>query len=441
MSRAIGYTLVILSCLFVAIKGDVSHLNQNNRYNGKRIYTIRLQRVETRPTPYPSAGYRPNREFNLPQERPLFPFGNQQDNNAGQQPSNSGFDNLSEPQPRPQLIYGAPLDETQSFAPANGNDGNNGFENSQGFNNLAEPQQFEFNGGQENNFNAGSTNNEAGFNNLPETQTQNEQQRPNLQQDFNNLEESQSPQPQQQPQPQPQFQQQPQPQFQQQPQPQFHQQPQPQPQFQPQSETQPQFQPQPQPQAQRPEYNYNSPARLKQLIIARLQQAQALAENQNQPQTLYATPRQQQQLQPQPQPQPQPQIQTQAETLAETQNQRLTVAKPASLTDNREERDEETAESALDIETTTKKEEDTPAQASTNNTAVTVNPTPTANGGVVTYYPATAFTYVQPFSAAYVAANHYQSIQPVSAAYTVGSAFLPQQYATFPQVPAQLQAW
>ena len=407
MSRAIGYTLVILSCLLVTIKGDVSHLNQNNRYNGKRIYTIRLQRVEARPTPYPSAGYRPNREFNLPQEQPLFPLGNQQDNNAAQQPSNSGFDNLSEPQPRPQLVYGAPLDETQSFGPSNGNGGNNGFENSQGFNNLAEPQQFEFNGGQENNFNAGSTNNEAGFNNLPETQTQNEQQRPNLQQDFNKLEESQ-PQPEQQPQPQPQFPQQ------------------PQSQFQPQSQPQPQFQPQPQ--AQRPEYNYNSPARLKQLIIARLQQAQALAENQNQPQALYATPRQQQQLQPQ----------TQA--LAETQNQRLTAVKPARLTDNREEREEETAESAVDIETTTKKE-DTPAQASTNNTAVAVNPTPTANGGVVTYYPATAFTYVQPFSAAYVAANHYQSIQPVSAAYTLGSAFLPQQYATFPQLPAQLQAW
>lgn len=388
MSFALNLFLAVLSSV-VFVQADVSHLGYS-RYSGPRVQTLRLQRLESNPTPYPAAGYRPNREFNLPRDQPLFPLSNQQ----GNRPQvNSGFDILSEPQ-RPQLVYGSPKQEQPRFPQQNRP------QNSNGFNSLAEPQQPDFveqsqfsgvnqrpqNNNNNNNFHNGFN---GGFNNLAEPQQP--QQNPDLiygapnaqdleaQTGFNNLAETQQPQ-----------------------------------------------------QPQRPQYNYNAPsARLREILVAHLKQAEQQLQQQS-----HAQGYRQSQLQSQSQQQQQfaPQTvysvpsQQQQQSQAESQTS-LAAQKPARLTDNREDREDESdvkaSETAVDIETTAKGD----GKKNANQTAST--PVATAATGLFNYYPAAAFSYVQPFSAAYV--------QP--AAYTVGSPFLPQQYALATAAPAQLQAW
>lgn len=353
MAFAFKVSLALLACACIAVQADVSHLGYS-RYNGPRVSPLRLQRLESAPTPYPAAGYRPHREFNLPREQPLFPLNNQQGN--GKPQVSSGSDVLSEPitPQRPQLVYGAPEPRfPQQTRPQNFN----------GFNNLAEPQaQPEFveqadlaqGQNQNNGFNNNNdfpqtqpSSNNNGFNNLaepqqPQQQGQGNNNNNNFNSGFNNLAEPQE---------------------------------RPEltygaPDFQEQQQTQSGSDVLSEPQ-QRPQYNYNAPsAKLRQLLVARLQQAQRLeqqleqqqkqadrqayrysqAQQQsqaqaqrltNQPQTLYSAP-------------PQRQQQTQTQSQSQTQSSRLTAQKPARLTSNREETEEEdakTSETVVDIET------------------------------------------------------------------------------------------
>lgn len=414
MAFAFKLCVAILSCVLY-VQADVSHLGYS-RYTGQRVQPLRLQRLESSPTPYPAAGYRPNREFNLPREQPLFPVNTHQNSRPHH---SSGFDSLSEPQrpQRPQLVYGSPEPRFPQQPRFPQRPQQSGPQNSNGFNSFAQPQQPEF--VEQTQFSQGNQqpqNNQNDFNNFAEPQ-QPQNNDNDFNTGFNQLAEPQQPQ------------QRPEllygaPNVQEQ---------------QAQSGSDILSEPQ-----QRPQYNYNVPsAQLRQLLVAKLQQAARLQqqfENQgyrqsqspsssqrqqqfsNSPQTLYAAPGQQQQQQ-----------QTQVQS-SQAQAESQIAPKPARLTDNREDREEEsdakTSETVVDIETTTKSDD----QKTANQMAVT----PAAVAATGLYYPAAAFSYVQPFSAAYVAAANYQTVQP---AYTVGSPFLPQQYALAAAAPAQLQAW
>ncbi|XP_058986347.1 putative mediator of RNA polymerase II transcription subunit 15 [Musca domestica] len=93
VSSVVTVGVLILALGASAIRADVAHLGYS-RYS--RPQTLRLQRLEGRPTPYPASGYRPNKEFHLPGEQPEFPLGShpqKPQQGRPQQPQQQNFNN------------------------------------------------------------------------------------------------------------------------------------------------------------------------------------------------------------------------------------------------------------------------------------------------------------------------------------------------------------
>lgn len=294
-------TLTILALAFscAVVRADVSHLGYS-RYS--RPASTRLQRLEGGPTPYPAAGYRPNKEFNLPREQPIFPIGNNQQPQENNQFSSSNNNNNG------------------GFNSNNNNPGFNSNNNNGGFEVLSEPQQPSLTYGTP-----------SRFRQVPARVQQQQQVYTAPQLTYG------APQQQEQPQ------------------------------------TQTQSQPQPQPEGQ--SQNTNSASGFNNL-----------AEPQQRPDLLYGAPSRFRQA---------------PARVQQQQPGRLTGPQSGRFTDNREdeEDDEDTTNPEEEIETENKKDEGkkTPAQ----NVAIA-------------YYPAGAFSFVQPVGATYVAAAP-------SAAYVTGA--------------------
>lgn len=100
---SVSFIIVILSfSLFVGSKGDVGSVRFNRI---GRLQSVRLQNQQINPTPYPAAGFRPNRQFDLPSQEEF-----QAEAEAPNEQETVDFEQFSPAQQaqQPDAIYGTP---------------------------------------------------------------------------------------------------------------------------------------------------------------------------------------------------------------------------------------------------------------------------------------------------------------------------------------------